>query len=164
MFGEANMTVSHESFDPSLEPAMTPDDWRKIEALEWLVFDSSQRSEAIKQCNALMRTFLGELLIMVEYPLFWLVLIQGNQLGFHYHTPTPKSWKVLCSIFRKFASFAAAGKFTAANEVFQKIPAGSIDMIHREWNSKVRFPLIHKNIARLQYKFPYSIILLLDLM
>ncbi len=36
------------------------DDQKKIEAIEWLVFDPSQRSEAIQQANAVMRCFLGK--------------------------------------------------------------------------------------------------------
>nr|XP_039263564.1 nuclear pore complex protein Nup107-like [Styela clava] len=87
--GGGDITMSNETFDPTFEPPMTRDDWRKIEALEWLVFDESQRAEAVKQCNALMRTFL------------------------------------------------AARKFTAAKEVFQKIPEGSIEVIHRQWKEKV---------------------------
>lgn len=35
------------------------EDRRKIEAIDWLVFDVSQRSEALKQANALMRMFVG---------------------------------------------------------------------------------------------------------
>lgn len=31
----------------------------KIEAIDWLVFDPSQRGEAARQANAVMRTFLG---------------------------------------------------------------------------------------------------------
>ena len=37
------------------------EDRKKIEAIEWLVFDPSQRSEALKQSNAIMRCFIGEL-------------------------------------------------------------------------------------------------------
>lgn len=33
----------------------------KIEAIDWLIFDPSQRAEALKQANALMRSFIGEL-------------------------------------------------------------------------------------------------------
>ncbi len=31
----------------------------KIEAIDWLVFDQSQRAEAMRQANAVMRTFLA---------------------------------------------------------------------------------------------------------
>ena len=37
------------------------EDRKKIEAIDWLVFDVSQRGEAVKQANALMRTFVGKL-------------------------------------------------------------------------------------------------------
>ena len=37
------------------------EDRKKIEAIDWLVFDVSQRAEAVKQANALMRTFVGKL-------------------------------------------------------------------------------------------------------
>ena len=43
-----------------LDQPLTPDDRRKIEALEWLVFDPSQRAEALKQSNAVIRHFLGK--------------------------------------------------------------------------------------------------------
>ena len=33
----------------------------KIEALEWLIFNPVQRSEALRQANAMMRVFLGML-------------------------------------------------------------------------------------------------------
>ena len=36
------------------------EDRKKIEAIEWLVFDPSQRSEALKQSNAIMRCFIGK--------------------------------------------------------------------------------------------------------
>lgn len=53
----ADLSAS-EDFNLIVESDITNDDWKKIEALDWLVFDVSQRSEAIKQCNALMRSFL----------------------------------------------------------------------------------------------------------
>ncbi len=36
-------------------------DQSKVEVIKWLVFEESQRAEAILQGNALMRQFLGEL-------------------------------------------------------------------------------------------------------
>lgn len=42
----------------SLEAVTTEEDQKKIDAITWLVFDPSQRSEALKQSNALIRTFL----------------------------------------------------------------------------------------------------------
>ena len=36
------------------------DEQEKIDALEWLVFDPMQRSAALRQANALMRSFLSE--------------------------------------------------------------------------------------------------------
>lgn len=42
----------------TLEAVTTEDDQKKIEAINWLVFDPSQRAEALKQSNALIRTFL----------------------------------------------------------------------------------------------------------
>ena len=35
------------------------DDKKKIESIDWLVFDPNQRSEALKQANAIMRAFVG---------------------------------------------------------------------------------------------------------
>ena len=34
------------------------EDRQKIEAIDWLVFDPSQRAEALKQANAVMRSFI----------------------------------------------------------------------------------------------------------
>ncbi|XP_028390986.1 nuclear pore complex protein Nup107-like [Dendronephthya gigantea] len=45
--------------DSALEAATTQEDRRKIEAIEWLIFDPSQRAEAIKQSNAIMRCFIA---------------------------------------------------------------------------------------------------------
>uniref|UniRef100_H2YVP1 Nuclear pore complex protein n=1 Tax=Ciona savignyi TaxID=51511 RepID=H2YVP1_CIOSA len=45
--------------DWSIEPPVTTDDRQKIEAIEWLVYDPSQRCEAVKQSNAIMRGFLA---------------------------------------------------------------------------------------------------------
>ena len=36
------------------------EDKKKIAAMDWLVFDSAQRAEAVKQANAVIRTFIGE--------------------------------------------------------------------------------------------------------
>lgn len=36
------------------------EDKTKIAAIDWLVFDTAQRAEAMKQANAVMRTFIGE--------------------------------------------------------------------------------------------------------
>ena len=35
------------------------EDRSKINAIDWLVFDPSQRAEALKQANAIMRMFVG---------------------------------------------------------------------------------------------------------
>ncbi|XP_061085410.1 nuclear pore complex protein Nup107 [Conger conger] len=44
--------------DALLDIATTEGDQRKIDVIEWLVFDPSQRAEALKQSNAIMRKFL----------------------------------------------------------------------------------------------------------
>ncbi|XP_072042829.1 nuclear pore complex protein Nup107-like [Amphiura filiformis] len=44
---------------PALEAATSEEDRHKIEAIDWLVFDPSQRAEALKQSNAIIRTFLA---------------------------------------------------------------------------------------------------------
>nr|XP_006815564.1 PREDICTED: nuclear pore complex protein Nup107-like [Saccoglossus kowalevskii] len=41
------------------EAAISEEDKQKIAAIDWLVFDPSQRAEALKQSNAVMRTFLA---------------------------------------------------------------------------------------------------------
>lgn len=42
-----------------LSSETTKDDLLKIEAIDWLVFDPAQRSEAIRQANAVMRVFVA---------------------------------------------------------------------------------------------------------
>ncbi|XP_035258434.1 nuclear pore complex protein Nup107 [Anguilla anguilla] len=44
--------------DTLLDITTTEGDQRKIDVIEWLVFDPSQRAEALKQSNAIMRKFL----------------------------------------------------------------------------------------------------------
>ncbi|XP_067027190.1 nuclear pore complex protein Nup107-like [Acropora muricata] len=43
----------------SLEAVTSKDDRKKIEAIEWLMFHRSQRSEALKQSNAIIRCFIA---------------------------------------------------------------------------------------------------------
>lgn len=82
--GKDDFKVDRDT-SPALEAATSNEDRKKIEAIEWLVFDPSQRSEALKQSNAIMRCFI------------------------------------------------ATRKHAAAREVFQKVPADSIHVIHKEW-------------------------------
>ncbi|KAM6961709.1 nuclear pore complex protein Nup107 [Tautogolabrus adspersus] len=42
-----------------LETATTKEDLRKIDVIDWLLFDPAHRSEALKQSNAIMRNFLA---------------------------------------------------------------------------------------------------------
>lgn len=44
---------------PGLTVETTEEDKKKIESIDWLVFDPTQRSEALKQANALMRIFVA---------------------------------------------------------------------------------------------------------
>lgn len=43
----------------TINTAISKEDLEKIEAIDWLVFDQSQRAEAIRQANAVMRGFLA---------------------------------------------------------------------------------------------------------
>ncbi|XP_070710156.1 nuclear pore complex protein Nup107 [Pempheris klunzingeri] len=43
----------------TLETATTKDDLRKIDVIDWLLFDPAHRAEALKQSNAIMRKFLA---------------------------------------------------------------------------------------------------------
>ncbi|CAB1421794.1 unnamed protein product [Pleuronectes platessa] len=43
----------------TLETATTKEDQRKIEVIDWLLFDPAHRAEALKQSNAIMRKFLA---------------------------------------------------------------------------------------------------------
>ncbi|GCC31828.1 hypothetical protein chiPu_0010289 [Chiloscyllium punctatum] len=50
---------THHDLSPSLDTATTKEDHMKINVIEWLVFDPTQRAEALKQSNAIMRKFLA---------------------------------------------------------------------------------------------------------
>lgn len=54
-----NVTEFSIDTDTALEAATSEEDRFKIEAIDWLVFDQSQRAEAVRQANAVMRTFLA---------------------------------------------------------------------------------------------------------
>ncbi|XP_067420161.1 nuclear pore complex protein Nup107 isoform X1 [Emydura macquarii macquarii] len=45
--------------DLALDAGTTEEDRLKIDVIDWLVFDSAQRAEALKQSNAIMRKFLA---------------------------------------------------------------------------------------------------------
>lgn len=72
----------------TVDTSISEEDRKKIEAIDWLVFDVSQRAEAMKQANALMRMFV------------------------------------------------ALKKLVAAREVFDKLPADSVDVVHRTWHQQ----------------------------
>ncbi|XP_069580097.1 nuclear pore complex protein Nup107 [Brachyistius frenatus] len=48
---------SHHS--QTLETSTTKEDQRKIDVIDWLLFDAAHRAEALKQSNAIMRKFLA---------------------------------------------------------------------------------------------------------
>ncbi|XP_075713041.1 nuclear pore complex protein Nup107 isoform X2 [Rhinoderma darwinii] len=50
---------AHHDFTPALDSGTNEEDRAKIDVIDWLVFDPSQRAEALKQSNAIMRTFLA---------------------------------------------------------------------------------------------------------
>lgn len=50
---------THHDLSPSLDTATTKEDQMKINVIEWLMFDPSQRAEALIQSNAIMRKFLA---------------------------------------------------------------------------------------------------------
>ncbi|KAL4660279.1 nuclear pore complex protein Nup107 [Arapaima gigas] len=50
-------TITHTPFSRPLVTEL--EDQRKIDVIDWLVFDPSQRAEALKQSNAIMRRFLA---------------------------------------------------------------------------------------------------------
>ncbi|XP_076015971.1 nuclear pore complex protein Nup107 [Genypterus blacodes] len=43
----------------NLEPGITQEDGRKIDVIDWLLFDPAHRAESLKQSNAIMRKFLA---------------------------------------------------------------------------------------------------------
>lgn len=55
----ANTSDFTLDMDLQLEAVTSEEDRVKIGAIEWLTFDLEQRSEALRQANAMMRTFLG---------------------------------------------------------------------------------------------------------
>ncbi|KAG2469389.1 NU107 protein, partial [Polypterus senegalus] len=50
---------AHHDISPAFDSGTSQADLRKIDVIDWLVFDPSQRSEALKQSNAIMRMFMG---------------------------------------------------------------------------------------------------------
>lgn len=52
-------TFTHHDCSPSFDSATTEEDRVKIDVIDWLVFDLTQRAEALKQSNAIMRKFLA---------------------------------------------------------------------------------------------------------
>lgn len=68
-----------------VDSGISEEDRRKIDAVDWLVLGVAQRAEALKQANAVMRTFI------------------------------------------------ALKKIDAARAMFEKLPPGSIDVIHKTW-------------------------------
>uniref|UniRef100_A0A4W5KEX7 Nuclear pore complex protein n=1 Tax=Hucho hucho TaxID=62062 RepID=A0A4W5KEX7_9TELE len=50
---------SHHDLTPALDTGTSAEDQRKIDVIDWLVFDPAQRAEALKQSNAIMRKFLA---------------------------------------------------------------------------------------------------------
>ncbi|XP_054721117.1 nuclear pore complex protein Nup107-like [Uloborus diversus] len=53
-----------------LSAITTKDDEEKIQAIDWLIFDPTQRAEAVKQANALMRLFIAQRKIEAAKQLF----------------------------------------------------------------------------------------------
>uniref|UniRef100_A0A6Q2ZQ84 Nuclear pore complex protein n=1 Tax=Esox lucius TaxID=8010 RepID=A0A6Q2ZQ84_ESOLU len=50
---------AHHDLTPALDAGTSTEDQRKIDVIDWLVFDPAQRAEALKQSNAIMRKFLA---------------------------------------------------------------------------------------------------------
>ncbi|XP_068132812.1 nuclear pore complex protein Nup107 isoform X2 [Hyperolius riggenbachi] len=50
---------AHHDLAPAMDSATSEEDRAKIDVIDWLVFDPSQRAEALKQSNAIMRKFLA---------------------------------------------------------------------------------------------------------
>ncbi|XP_045190526.2 nuclear pore complex protein Nup107-like [Mercenaria mercenaria] len=58
MKSDVDFSRIHEMQD-SVDTVISEEDRHKIEAIDWLVFDIAQRAEALKQANAVMRTFIA---------------------------------------------------------------------------------------------------------
>lgn len=58
MKSDVDFTSLHEAQE-SVDTVISEEDRLKIEAIDWLVFDIGQRAEALKQANAVMRTFIA---------------------------------------------------------------------------------------------------------
>lgn len=102
---------------------------RKIEVIQWLVFEETQRAEAIIQGNALMRQFLGEAVIScVEYYINLSLPFPDLPLSL-----SPLSSRSLPSP----SLLSACRKLKAARAVFNKIPPDSIEVVTRIWQSEV---------------------------
>ncbi|XP_060066692.1 nuclear pore complex protein Nup107-like [Ylistrum balloti] len=49
----------NKNIDQEIDTTITQEDRKKIDAIDWLVFEQSQRSEAMRQANAVMRSFVA---------------------------------------------------------------------------------------------------------
>ena len=79
------------------------------------MFDESQREEAIRQANALMRQFLGQCSYVVSQ-----LDCVGDMLWLLY---------VVC---------AGTRKYKAARDVLRKLPPDSVEVVKRNWQMMVK--------------------------
>jgi len=55
----SSLTESYKPKTDNNEVGITVDDQKKIFSIEWLMYTPSERFEAVRQCNSIMRSFLG---------------------------------------------------------------------------------------------------------
>ncbi|XP_077355682.1 nuclear pore complex protein Nup107 [Festucalex cinctus] len=79
----------------SLETGTTLEDQKMIDVIDWLLFDSAHRAEALKQSNAIMRRFLAlekhdaAKAVFSKVPADFLREICSDWLGFNHMSPLP---------------------------------------------------------------------------
>ncbi|XP_077400650.1 nuclear pore complex protein Nup107 isoform X2 [Vanacampus margaritifer] len=79
----------------TLETGTTLEDQQKIDVIDWLLFDSAHRAEALKQSNAIMRRFLAlekhdaAKAVFSKVPADFLREICSDWLGFSHMSPLP---------------------------------------------------------------------------
>ncbi|KAJ0057025.1 hypothetical protein NL108_000853, partial [Boleophthalmus pectinirostris] len=111
----------------TLETGTTKEDQKKIDVIDWLLFDPAHRAEALKQSNAIMRKFLG----------MGLIRLLGSKLN-----QLDISYELSCVL--------ALQKHDGAKAVFSKVPEDSMKKIYSQWTavSDATMPAEDENAIR----------------
>lgn len=95
------------------------EDQKKIDVIDWLLFEPAHRGEALKQSNAIMRRFLGK--------------NQPTKSQPHDSSFTRRDRDA--PLLSPPVSLAALEKHDAAKAVFSKVPEDSMREIYCQWSA-----------------------------